>query len=210
MGTDRDQASTPAAREESARPWILFACIVAALAAGLAIYVVILTRQNAALRAEVAAMHSQVATNAGLKPGERIHDLALLDGSNVQLVGTDRPTLVLAASHSCGSCARTLPTWSAMASLIDAASLRVVLLDIDAKAGEPALEVPPPLKALAVRDGDTTWLRGLSVVPAAILIGPDGVVARAWWGEASADGAARLLDEIRGEAARLQPTPPPR
>lgn len=193
---------------EDAGAWKLFSGVVAFLSLALCVFVVILLRQNGALRRELGALQTQVASTAGIQAGERVQDLSLRDGTTLRLVNAERATLVLAASHSCGSCARTLPLWSAMASLLDASTINVVLLDIDAKEGSGAIVAPPPLKALGVLEGERTWLARLSVVPAAVLVGKDGVVARAWWGEATQETSARMLDEVRGETARLNaPTP---
>lgn len=185
------------------RTWIAFSLVVSLLAAGLAVLVVVLHRRNLALAHELAAVQVQIATRAGIQVGERVEDLTLLDGSRLRLAGADRATLVIAVSHTCGTCKASLPVWGAIADGLRGSPVEVVLVDVDAREASEAIEAPAPLTPRLVRDGERTWLKRLSVVPAGLLLDREGVVVKAWWGELAPGSAGTTLAEIQGEAARL-------
>lgn len=120
-----------------------------------------------------------------LTEGDRFPTVTLLDsqGRPVHLTGpiAQEPTLLLLSSQACEFCRVVKPTWDQAAHLAEAKHLRVLGIVLDATPTSLADEdAPYPLLA----PGDDAWslIDQIPGVPAAILLQPDGTVARAFYG----------------------------
>jgi peroxiredoxin len=120
-----------------------------------------------------------------LTEGDRFPTVTLLDpdGRPVHLTGPleQEPTLMLVSSQACDYCRVVKPMWNQVARIAESKHMRVLGLVLDSTPKSLADEdAPYPLLA----PGDDAWslIDQIPGIPAAILIQPDGTVARAFYG----------------------------
>ena len=175
---------------------LLLACV------GLGTLVLLLSRQNQALRAELAGQH-RLTPLAPLQPGDRmvLADLfADPDGSKGDTSPrvTERRSLVLVFAYGCSPCEATMPVWREMLDECPPSRLRVIGLSMqdsdrgsEDAAGSLPFEVHSP-----VEPQRRELLRRLPRLPASILLNEDGIIEEVWYGELSTDDQHALGDEI--------------
>jgi len=171
----------------------------------LASLVVVLSRENRDLRAQIDAIARRVPADA-LKPGETVTPLEMIGaaGAARRLSFGDgaAPTVVFMIGAQCGYCEDTIPRYAKAVSDAGAAGLRVVCIQFDAGSISDLKPTPPALPAFVVPDGRGTWLGRVPMVPAAVVINPKGVVQYVWFGQmddAQADALLTALLEVASQ-----------
>lgn len=185
-------------------PFLMVACIA------LGVVVVLLSRTIARQSADRAALHEELVEvnnklaaemqRTSVRRGDvfGVITLRAADGTETptRFDWGDRSTVVLVVSGGCDACAVNLEAWRDVLAQPHP-HCDVVLITVD--------EFPPgetaALDALGVDrfvavDGRTSTLGGLRLVPATILIGPDGVIERVWHGVVSDAVAAEMSEAL--------------
>ena len=181
MAHTEEHTQSPTTRRSHFVAFLVLACIaLIVIDAGLLLRVRHLERRVAEL--------TRIAERAGrpkLTEGDHFPGVTLLDpdGRIVRLTGPleQEPTLLLVSSQSCDYCRVVKPLWNEAAAVARGKGIRVLGLVLDATPGSLAGEdASYPVLA----PGDDAWslIDQIPGVPGAILIRPDGVVARAFYG----------------------------
>lgn len=174
---------------------------------GLGAWVLVLTRQNASLRTELAERDRAIqamAEKGGLRVGDRVAPLHAFDPDGAErLIAFDEghpATLILLVSRGCAACDTTLPLWEAMTD-DDLAGARVLIIDAGARTAPELEPYPARFPTLATAADRIDWLREIPLTPSALAVGPGGRVLGVWYGwRASARTAeiAAVLNEAAG------------
>lgn len=182
------------------RRFPFFTAVLLVACVGLAVLVVVLSRQNRELRAELAAAEHAAQRGAGqggpevLKAGDRVAALTAVDsaGREVQ-VPLDAPgrRLVMIGSSQCTSCATAKPFWVELSAAAVAGNVSTVCLMTDGKADSGA-EAELSMPVLGVREFPQSSIGRIPGVPLVLLV-RDGVVERVWPGPFDVRGR----DEVR-------------
>lgn len=209
----RPNEPAPAARPASGAftAFLVVACLA------LSILVVILTRQNAEMRARLSEAIEQ-AGSAGLIAGERLDRLACFHGAGEP--GAAEPeapaaapctafdfedgrfaTVIFVVTGACPTCQASSAFFERVAAAHGGAPVRVVAVQIDAK--QPADLGPhgAGVEVVGVAGPEKTWLRRVTFVPATIVVDHLGAVRSTWLGELSArqqDDLDRMLRAAEG------------
>ncbi len=175
---------------------LLVACV------GLGTLVLLLSRQNQALRAELAD-RPRLTPLAPLQPGDR---MALADvltqtaglNGDISPTLTERRSLVLVFAHGCSPCEATMPVWSEMLDDCPPSRLRVIGLSMqDSDRGSEDVAASLPFEVHSpVEPQRRELLRRLPRLPASILLNEDGIIEEVWYGELSTDDREALGNEI--------------
>lgn len=201
--------------------WFTWFLVVAVV--GLGVLCVLLVRQNRALKRELMLgweARVAVAREEGIKAGEMVGKLELVgrDGEARRLGsaedgGEGGPALVFVVGGACGYCEQAAPVWDQMLMEMGltgergGGQVRIAAVQTDAR--EPAdlkvVGAAIPVYCVAGGDGRSTWLRRVTIEPAAVLIDGRGRVIKAWLGipEAvdTADIRQTLLDALTSGGA---------
>ena len=151
---------------------------------GLGVLVVMLTRENRQLRAMLQASQATYPPDA-IKAGDLVPAMRLVSRGGEEVAEDFRrrageQTLVLLVGGHCPYCLETLPRWSSLVAKLQGSGLRVICIQSDAKTPAEMMDLP----------------EHIPVEPGAVLIGPDGVVVRTWYGvpsEAQLEELARAV-----------------
>jgi len=177
-----------------------FQAVLAGLAAGLAILVVLLAWQNLSLKRRLAAMQPAAPAPA-FRPGDVLEPFDVLDAEGAAVTvpgGSGAGTLLLAFTSTCPACRATLPAWSESARHAREAGLAVVGVRLDAAAGGHAEPLPPDL-GFAVYLPDPAApgpLARIRSIPTTVLLDAAGVVQAEWTGALDATRAAELNEAL--------------
>lgn len=176
---------------------------------GLVVMVLLLTRQNAALRAELSERDRAIAALAaqgGLQEGDTVAELRVFDSiGRVGMLAFDeghKATLLFLVSAGCGACDVVLPRWDAMlADEFD--GVRVVAVDAGARTRDSLGVYSERFETLGTAAEDIDWLREIPLTPSAVVIGPGGRVLGAWYGAraSSRTGEIRAVLDAAVDAA---------
>ncbi|MCC5822454.1 MAG: hypothetical protein LAT64_06945 [Phycisphaerales bacterium] len=176
---------------------------------GMIVMTLLLSGQNAALRAELQDRDRAIAALAaegGLRAGDTVEALRLFDADGetrwLSFDGGEPATLLLLVSAGCRACDITLPLWDAMLREDDA-GVRVVAVDAGARQPAELGSYSDLYPTWAAREQEVGWLREIPLTPSAVVIGPGGRVLEAWYGAraASRTGEIRaVLDAAVHEA----------
>ena len=185
-------------------PFLMVACIA------LGVVVVLMSRTISRQSAERAALHEQL-VEVNDRLAKEIQRTSVRRGDAFGVVtlraadGTETPTrfdwgarstMVLVVSGGCEACAAAVGTWrSVVEGPHPNCDVIVMALDTLPEAEEAALDALGVDRFVAV-DGRTSTLGGLRLVPATILIGPDGVIERVWHGVVSDAVAAEMSEAL--------------
>lgn len=178
----------------------------------LCVLTLVLVRQNRDLRnqreaAEVELLRER--TRGSLGPGEKADSLTIIGpdgGESAFQFAAPRPTLLLLVSGACPHCDEAAPIWE---KILDQTSTRDLatgaaetarLLCIQSDAVRPDQLKPSrgPIVPRIAKDGERTWLRKLGAIPAAVYIGPDGVVKKAWYGVPTERDEREMAEALLG------------
>lgn len=164
---------------------------------GLCVLVLLLMRQNGALREAVAerdAMLEARLAQESLKPGDRLGAIGLYGASGAVSelgFGGEMPaTVVFAVSAGCAACDLAMPAWDAM---VGEGLPEVRLVCVDVTAAEPGALSPKSAVLPWYGTGEPGWLREVPVTPSVVVIRGDGEVVGVWNGHR----ASRRTGEIR-------------
>lgn len=191
-------------------------------AALFAVLILLLVRQNRALKSEVSALRTQLAEstmNQGAKVGFR-PSLQLGEAvTGLQLVRPDRtaasvafphdgPTMLFMLGRHCGYCDQATPIYEDIlreqVAGVAPTKLRVIGVIADAPPLDDASEagkaewsdaftkVGKFIPAFAVPDGPITWLLKVNATPAAVLLDNEGKVLGVWRGEVTKERAEEM------------------
>lgn len=172
----------------------------------------VLVRQNRELRAqrEVAEVELlRERTRGSLGPGEKADPLTIIgpDGRESVFEFTSaRPTLLLLVSGACPHCDEAAPLWERVLEQTSTRDLdsgapetaRLLCVQSDATTPEQLKPARGPIVPRIARDGSRTWLRRLGAIPAAVYIGADGVVRKAWYGVPTERDEREMAEALLG------------
>jgi hypothetical protein len=172
----------------------------------------VLVRQNRELRAqrEVAEVELlRERTRGSLGPGEKADPLTIIgpDGRESVFEFTSaRPTLLLLVSGTCPHCDEAAPLWERVLEQTSTRDLdsgapetaRLLCVQSDATTPEQLKPARGPIVPRIARDGSRTWLRRLGAIPAAVYIGADGVVRKAWYGVPTERDEREMAEALLG------------
>jgi len=184
-----------------------FSTTLGLLAAALAVMVLLLARQNLALKHRLAEAAEGGAPAPSFEVGERFEAPRLLDatGAPATPLADDgaAPALVLVFSSTCPACRATFGTWGDSARRAAELGVAVVGIRLDAVPGEdPRTTLPPAIDfpVYAVDPASPGAMRKVRSVPTTVVLGADGRVAATWSGTLDADAAGALGIALRDVA----------
>jgi len=194
--------STPDSGAKWFTPFLMLACVA------LAIVVVMLVRSNRQLKADNASLQAEASKAMraleakSLGPGDAIGELKLqgTDGmwntrSFVTSGSPPHSTLMLIASHGCEVCEAMGPLWETVLNGPHP-GCDAILIYTDGATGPRDAHEYLPVARYQVNNGKATSLGKLTLVPATILIGPDGIIDKVWYGMLTEDDMREISDEI--------------
>ncbi len=181
--------------------WVLWVGL-----AGSCVWVLVLTRQNGALRRMVEERDASIvalAGEGGLRVGDRVEALHMFgpDGGG-QLLAFDEgypATLLLLVNRGCTACDITIPLWEAMTDA-DLAGARVVMVDAGARTPAELEAYSPRIPVYATTSDRIGWLREIPLTPSAVAVGPGGRVLGVWYGWRASSRTEEIASAL-GEAA---------
>jgi hypothetical protein len=183
----------------SPRRFPFFTAVLVLACVALSILVVMLSRQNRALKADLAAIEGAVQRSKdALKPGQKLAPLTARNtaGMDVQ-VPLDEPgrRLLLIGSTQCPACAMAKPYWAELSEMAVSAKVNTLCLLTDGP-GTPEDEAALSMPVLGVRAFPQSSIAKLPTVPAVLLL-RDGVIERMWAGPYE----PQTRDEVRAAMA---------
>ena len=164
----------------------------------LALMVVFLAWQNLQLKEQLAAPRMP---DSALAQGQPIGPIRLLDvagaGQALTFPGDDTRTVLLFFTPDCPSCRATLPVWQQMIESLEAPPriIGVNLAPPGASQAEVLVTSGFPFPVFSVEAEQSPGLRGISYVPATVIVDGRGTVEFVWFGE---------LDAAQQDALRQQ------
>lgn len=185
--------------------WFTVFLVISTVA--LCVLAVAMTRELRRTRARVAELEEALlreTTKDSLAVGERVTPLKVVDaGGDERMLDftAHRATLVLLTSAHCPYCEETVPKWARVLERTQAGEdegLQVVCLQADARTPGDLKALPPPLKAELAPEGNTSWPRRIPIAPGAVLINPEGVITKAWYGTPSDQDLAAMEAALLG------------
>lgn len=186
-------------------PFLMVGCLA------LAVVVVMLVRSTGRLRAENAALAAELAsaqdklkqilTKDALAPGEPLPPLTLLgiDGTRAErrFDSGHRSTAVFVASLACDACEATGAHWATIIDeLPESWDAIVVYLDGPPSPNDPLAFLPAD--RFGAPEARVTALRRIPLVPTTMLVGPDGIVDRVWFGPLTEEAAHEVIMATAG------------
>ncbi len=175
--------------------------------AGLCVWVLALTRQNAALRRMVEERDASIvalAGEGGLRIGDRVEALHMFDpdgGGSLLAFDEGHPaTLILLVNRGCEACDITIPLWEAMTDT-DLAGARAVMIDAGARTPAELEAYSPRFPVYGTASDRIAWLREIPLTPSVVAVGPGGRVLGAWYGwraSSRTEEIASVLAEAAG------------
>ena len=168
----------------------------------MAVELILLVRQNRALKAEVARLEGEVAAAGSqaapwFKTGDLVEPIELtsVEGS-VERLGYDDPTsetVLLFFSPDCEACRDNIENWKRLQSSADSRRRRFVYVSTaePEKTAEFARDhlLQGPILLSTAATLESYRVRG---IPATLVVGPGGVVRQAWVGVLSEDALHAL------------------
>lgn len=158
----------------------------------LAVLVILLSKQNRELKARISELSTGAAQT--LEPGEPLGSLVLVDETGqaraLEFGDAGEPTLLLVFSTQCPACEQTFPVWERFLEA-GAPGVHVLGVSVDPRSELPATPLPFPIYGVD-RDASAS-MEKMPFIPATVLVGADGTVAWAWFGQLDAD----RLEELR-------------
>ncbi len=187
-------------------PFLMVACI--ALGATVVMMNRTIARQSAdraTLRAELEVAQSKLADALGmasLRVSEPVKSLVLEDGAGNRTErrfdGGNGSTMMLVVSGGCEVCAEAGPVWATLlAGPHEGWDVVEVSVDTMPTGDAGGLGAAGVGKFLAV-DARSTPLGGVRLVPATILIGPDGIVTGVWYGLLNESTMREVAEALAG------------
>lgn len=198
---------TPAARPRSLFvPFLIVTNIV------LCVLSLVLVRQNRDLRAQREAAEVELLrerTRGSLGPGEKADPLTIIGPDGQEAVfefAAPRPTLLLLVSSTCPHCDEAAPLWQKVLEQTSTRDLdsgaaetpRLLCVQSDATRPEQLKPARGPMVPRIAKDGSRTWLRKIGAIPAAVYIGSDGVVRKAWYGVPTERDEREIAEALLG------------
>jgi len=186
--------------------WDPFSTFLVIACLALAVLVLLLARENRALKASLASGgHTSIANDPNaLKAGDTMAPFDMIDASGAKTRlefgrGEDR-TLLLVFSVSCPACEKNLPIWNALLVQAPPPSVRVVAIQTDkwSPTGEKSAALDPtfPYPVYGIGRAQPAPLAKVPYIPATVVLDRTGVVIKAWFGILTADQQLELRKEI--------------
>jgi hypothetical protein len=179
----------------------LFSIFLIVACAGLAVLVVVLARQNQALRAALtdALEARQLAPSPGLQPGDRLSAATVIDtaGSERTLdLASPGKRLLMVASAQCPTCESVRPFWRQLAQWAGETNVEPLYLLTDRRPQESDAEALG-VQTYGVRQFKESSLGRVPLVPALLLV-RDGVVERVWLGSPEESARDAIAAAVTG------------
>ena len=173
-----------------------FNVIIAILVIGVVVVMGLLITQNRALKAELAAAHTEADDLPHLEVGERLDPatLSALDGTEAHLDfgAPGSETLLFFFSPDCPACDTNFVNWIWIEEAQRHANRRLVFISTVAVEQTQGYIADKELQSeVLVADRSTLDSYKIFQVPTTVLVGSDGVVSGVW--------AGILSDEVAGE-----------
>jgi peroxiredoxin len=170
--------------------------IIATLVVGVVVVMGLLIMQNRALKAELAAAHSEGEDLPHLEVGERLDPVTLsaLDGTEARLDfdTPDSETLLLFFSPDCPACDTNFVNWIWIEEARRHANRRIVFISTVAQEKTRQYIADKELQSeVLIANRSVLDSYKIFQVPTTVLVGNDGVVSAVWSGI--------LPDEVAGE-----------
>lgn len=204
MSDERAAGPGPAMRNA----WFMWFLILAT--AMLCALVFVLSRQNAGLRSEVAALR-QSAGEAALPRGETLAELEAFGPASEPVAGLPAEpmafgdgrlaTVLLIHTSTCGACEAMLPEMARLLARHRPLGVEFFAIQIDATGPDELRHVESGVPMRGVPGGERTWLRRVPLVPATLVVDAEGVLRHAQYGapdERQWDALRSELDTISG------------
>jgi len=185
----------------------VFTVLFAVLFLGMAVELVLLTRQNRALKASLAETQGEcAAAQESVAPSLRIGDvmepltLGSLAGETIELAFDDPrgDVLLLIFSARCPACNENLPNWKRIERIGGPEGPRIYYVSTDEEtvarefAAEHELQKP-------VLVADSRELHRVNHIPTTIQIGPEGIVRNVWVGVLPAEALVEIERSTRAD-----------
>lgn len=164
--------------------FLVVACIA------LSVLVVVLTKQNADLRAHFAEAAERGSANS-LAVGDRLEPLPTFgaDAASASALafGDGRfGTVIFAVSATCPACVASSPYFERVNAAHASDAVRVVCAQLDSKTAAELTAHGAGVPVVGVTEGHKTWFTRVRMVPATIVIDHEGAVRATYFGELSA------------------------
>jgi hypothetical protein len=159
-----------------------FSIFLMVACAALAVLVLLLAQQNRSLKTQLSTLLTPQIPPEGMKAGDVLEPLALLDDGGNRLVinfeGLADRTLLLFFSPDCPACRETIPLWSAVLSK-HPSTVRVTGIRLGA-----GIEEAPnlPFAVYTPEDGGESLAGKIPFVPATVVLDEEGTIERVWYG----------------------------
>lgn len=180
--------------------FLLVACII------LCVLVLLLTRENRAIKARYAELLlSPPGRTDLLQVGDTLAPIALIEqpglsphgsSSRYDFAAPHQRTLVLVLSTSCPHCETTIPVWNQILREVASPAVRIIGLQLDADSPQRLQPASATFEVRGIADARGTWAASLPLIPATLLVSPTGVVEHAWFGELSPAQQDELRDAL--------------
>ena len=173
-----------------------FNVIIAILVVGVVVVMGLLIMQNRALKAELAAAHTEGDDLPHLEVGERLDPVTLsdLDGTETRLAfdTPDTEALLLFFSPECPACDTNFVNWIWIEEAQRHENRRIVFIStVEVEQTQEYIADKELQSDVLVADRSTLDSYKIFQVPTTVLVGPDGVVSGVW--------AGILPDEVASE-----------
>lgn len=195
------------ARERSGGTWFTVFLMLAVI--GLGGLVLKLAGENRSLKEQlVAKMQAQSTPPDAIKAGETVGPLKLAGKQGdfeLSFEASYAATLILQHTPGCGYCEETMPIWLDAVRSSVSPGLRVICVQVGARTPAELVAVEPPLQPCYDADPRSNWLKRAAILPSAVLVGPGGIVRKAWFGQMSKEQGKELVIALLQAAADSQP-----
>jgi len=172
---------------------------------------VLLARQNMSLKTQITELSRQLAEADGarvdrLRDGESLGTLSVTPegGETGPLVfgAGETRTLLLIFSVHCPACNQTMPLWEDLvADVADTEGLRIIGVQTDqfgeGEAGE-LVTAALPFEVYGLDHDASPGMARIPFIPATLVVGPDGVAERVWFGLPGDEDLDELRDLLAG------------